>query len=81
MGDCGTFGLKSGLGVGPSSGLWFSLIQADGSVPPILTSGKHCLLLSRIIRKHRYLYACVGIEKHMSDFLVGNDFPLKLVHK
>lgn len=28
-----------------------------------------------------YLYAWVGMEKHMSGFLDGNDFPSKLVHK
>lgn len=54
----------------------------DGSGLPITASGKHGLLLARIVKEHSYhLYAWVGMEKHMSGFLDGNDFPLKLVHK
>lgn len=56
-------------------GGWLGAAHTDiwETLPPALWNNKKAQL--------SYLYACVGMEKHMSSFLDGNDFPLKIVHK
>lgn len=71
------WGLESALGMEPLGHLAFLGFTVDGLVLPIMASGKHGLPFARIVRKQlpSLLYAWVGMEKHRSGFLDGNDFP------
>lgn len=57
-----------------SPGGWLGAAHTDiqKTLPPALRNSK-CPLSD--------LHACVGMEKHISGLLVGNDFPLKLVRE